>query len=61
MNDDDFGNLSLVKTIFDILFMLHLLGNTSVCHNSRALNAIANSLAKRGSFTDGNNIVWSAF
>ncbi|KAI9166179.1 hypothetical protein LWI28_027551 [Acer negundo] len=51
MNDEDFSNLSLVNTIYDIRCLLRHLGNTSVHYISRDSNAAADRLAKRGSAT----------
>ena len=61
MNDENFGNLAFVNTIYDIRCKLRILGNTNVCLNSRVTNSVADSLAKRGSSMDGEDIMWIKF
>ncbi|KAK3198650.1 hypothetical protein Dsin_022065 [Dipteronia sinensis] len=58
VNEAGFGNIKLIEAIYDIRSKLVLLGNTKVIYNSRVSNDYADSLAKRGSASNGEYISW---
>ncbi|KAK2651427.1 hypothetical protein Ddye_011283 [Dipteronia dyeriana] len=58
INSKGMGNLNHVKTIYEICNLLYHLGHTRVIFNSRASNSFADSLAKKGSAMEGDNLIW---
>ena len=61
VKDIDFGNLSLVKIIYDIRSKLNLLRNAWVCFTPRSANSLADGLAKRGLDLAGEDVESSEF
>ncbi|KAK2654741.1 hypothetical protein Ddye_014597 [Dipteronia dyeriana] len=59
LKDCDFGNLALMNIIYEIRSMLHTYGNLLVSYASRDSNMVADGLAKKGLFTDGECVVWN--
>ena len=54
----DFGNLALVDEIFEVRAILSASTKWSVCYVPRALNAMADGLAKRGSLLEEEEVEW---
>ena len=61
VNNGDVGNVSCWKDIFDIREILAVNGHVKVVFDSRIFNSFADSLAKMGSNSVGDFIVWGDF
>ena len=61
VNNGEIGNVSHWKDIFDIREILAANGHIKVVFDSRIFNSFADSLAKMGSNSDGDFIVWGDF
>ncbi|KAK1571626.1 hypothetical protein Q3G72_020344 [Acer saccharum] len=60
INDDGFGNLNYIDTVYDICSNLEFLGGTVVSFSPRSMNSYADNLAKLGSSLAGGFITWDA-
>ena len=58
VNNGDFGNVALVKDIFDIREILKSSGHIKVVFDSRIFNSFADSLAKMGANSVGDFVEW---
>ena len=58
VNGAGFGSLKHLNFIYDIRSLLSVLGRTVVIFNPRSTNCFADSLAKRGSNSEGDFISW---
>ena len=58
VNSSGFGSLKHVDYIYDIRSILNLLGRTTVIFNPRSTNCFADSLAKKGSNSEGDMVLW---
>ncbi|KAK1575451.1 hypothetical protein Q3G72_005601 [Acer saccharum] len=54
-----FGNLKLVKEIYEIRNHMSLMGGISLSQHNRATNTFADNLAKQGARLSGDFVEWS--
>ncbi|KAK2662495.1 hypothetical protein Ddye_001069 [Dipteronia dyeriana] len=59
LKDYNFGNLALVNIIYEIRSMLCTYDNLLVSYASRDSNMVADGLAKKGLFADGECVDWN--
>ncbi|KAK3206432.1 hypothetical protein Dsin_020478 [Dipteronia sinensis] len=58
VNDEDFGNIGHINSIYDIRSSMSYFGSLEVVYDSRAFNSFADSLAKMGSSIVGDFVEW---
>ena len=56
---DGFGNLNLIKLIYDICDFLLKFRAVSIVFRSRGTNSVVDSLAKMGSSRSSDRLLWS--
>ncbi|KAK3197913.1 hypothetical protein Dsin_021328 [Dipteronia sinensis] len=59
VNNEGFGSLKHVNTIYEIQGILRFLSNIEVIYNPRSSNSFADMLAKNGSSQSGDFVFWS--